>query len=484
MKKTEITARLQQIDTEIDAVLALSDSEHRALSADEKALVEKLEAEAAGLEAQLKELEEKEALRQRTEKRKRSLTAPQPRRTHVQPGDEDELSPEEKLRLTRPKVPAHMQEGYQRYPGRLNAFSGPDARLHAYRAGVHLLATCGLGDQRRWAAKRCEELEIEIVGADALTATTMRESDNVHGGYLVYEEFEAMVVKLRNEYGVLRRNARVKPMGSDTLSTPRRTQGLTVYYPEEGGQITQSDMKWDQLRITARKMAVLAKFTTELDEDGIISLADELADETAYAFAKAEDTNGFVGTGTSAYGGMTGIAVKIDDASGATYAGSIATAATANTAFGTLDLTDFELAVGKLPQYARNRGPKWYISNVGFWASMARLIDAAGGNTGQMIAGDVGLRFLGYPVEITDVLNSTLTAQASTVLCLLGALDQAVYLGTRRGVTMKTSDQRYFEYDQIGVQGTQRVGISTYPGDPEAPTTAGGPVIALKTPGA
>ena len=115
---------------------------------------------------------------------------------------------------------------------------------------------------------------------------------------------------------------------------------------------------------------------------------------------------------------------------------------------------------------------------------MARLIYAAGGNTGEMIAGNVPFLFLGLPVVICDVMNSTTSAQASTVLILCGSLSDCVYLGTRRGVTVKTSDQRYIEYDQLAIQVTQRIGISCYPGDPELPLTAAGPMIALKAPAA
>jgi len=488
----ELYGRLDQIDTEVSAILDGAENENRPLTKEEQADVDKLETEADEARTAIQEQERMQAARRRSEERKAFLNESRARQTHLAPGgsatpetttEEEEVEKlQERMALTAPPVPISMGGlglEFQRYPGRLRAFEGSDAKALAYRAGVHLLATAGRGDQREWAKKQCDALEVPI----EMLANVQREGSDVYGGYLVFPEFEKSVIKLRNEYGSLRRNARIKPMGSDTLTQPRRTAGLTVYFPEEAGSITQSDMKWDQLSITAKKMAVLAQYSTELDEDGIINLADELADETAYAFAKKEDECGFLGDGTSTYGGFYGITTRIDDNSGSTYSGSIVTATTGNTTFGTLDLVDFEEVLGQVPQYARGRG-KWYISNAGFWASMARLVDAAGGNTGAMLQAGVGLRFLGWPVEIVDVMNSTLTTQASTVLLLFGSLPQCVYLGTRRGITVKTSDHRYLEYDKIGFQATQRVGIACYPGDPEAPTTAGGPVLALKTPAA
>jgi hypothetical protein len=49
-------------------------------------------------------------------------------------------------------------------------------------------------------------------------------------------------------------------------------------------------------------------------------------------------------------------------------------------------------------------------------------------------------------------------------------------MGERRGIRVKTSDDRYFEYDQIGIQATERVDIVVH--DVGDATTAG-PIVAL-----
>jgi HK97 family phage major capsid protein len=126
-------------------------------------------------------------------------------------------------------------------------------------------------------------------------------------------------------------------------------------------------------------------------------------------------------------------------------------------------------------------GAKWYISKVGFAASMQRLMDAAGGNTiDNLQAGPTGRQFLGYPVVISQVLNTTLGAQASTNgLCYLGNLDLGAMMGSRRGITIVGSDQRYFEFDQLAVRGTERFDINVHGrGDATDP----GPIIQLSTP--
>jgi HK97 family phage major capsid protein len=93
---------------------------------------------------------------------------------------------------------------------------------------------------------------------------------------------------------------------------------------------------------------------------------------------------------------------------------------------------------------------------------------------GQMVP-----MFLGYPVEYVHVMPKALTDQASTILAYFGDLAMAAMLGNRRGLTIQLSDQRYFEFDQMGIRGTSRVNVVI-----SAPGTASeaGPVVALQTP--
>jgi len=343
---------------------------------------------------------------------------------------------------------------------KLKAFRGDLAEERAYSCGQWLLATFGRDEH---AAQFCRDHGIQA---------SMSGGSNMLGGVLVPDEFENAVIDLREERGVFRRNCRVRPMAGDTLIIPRRTGGLTGYYVGDNTEITASDKGWDNVQLTARKLGVLAKWSSELNEDAVISLADDLASEIAYAFANAEDLAGFIGDGTSTYGGITGL-------KNALQAGSEVTAITGNTAFSTLDLADFESMVGKLPIYAQQNA-KWFISKAGWAASMLRLVDAAGGNTIADLSAGATPRFLGYEVVWSQVMNSTLTAQTSTEgLVFFGDLAQAVAFGSRRGIELAISADRYFEYDQLGIRGTERfdivaheVGTSSVPGS----------IIQLNTP--
>ena len=113
---------------------------------------------------------------------------------------------------------------------------------------------------------------------------------------------------------------------------------------------------------------------------------------------------------------------------------------------------------------------------------MQRLADAAGGNTTQNIMGGVGPSFLGFPVVWVQVMNSTLTAQTSTEgIAYFGSMRQGIRLGTRRGMSIATSTDRYFETDEIGIKATQRLDVVVAE---RGTATAAGSLIGLKFPGA
>ncbi len=346
--------------------------------------------------------------------------------------------------------------------GALRSFRGPDAQDKAYAAGQWCLAILG-GDQR--AAQWCADNGIE-------TRALQTTSNNL-GGFLVPEQMETAIIDLREERGVARRVLRIRPMASDTLIVPRRQSGVTAYFVSENAEITASDKGWDTVSLTARKLAVLTKYSSELNEDSVISIADDLAQEIAYAFADKEDECLFNGDGTSTYGGIVGLKNALGD-------GSEVTAIAGNTAFSTLDLDDFGAMVGRLPQYAVN-GARWYISRVGWANSMLRLAEAAGGNTVAQIAGGAPLQFLGFPVEIVQVMNSTTAAQTSTDgLAYLGNLSLAASMGSRRGISIAVDGSRYFEFDQLAIRGTERFDINVHE---RGTSSVAGPVIMLKTPG-
>jgi HK97 family phage major capsid protein len=295
------------------------------------------------------------------------------------------------------------------------------------------------------------------------------------GGFLVPEELMASIIVLRETFGVFRRECQVVPMGSDTLNWPRRTGGLTAFHTGENQAAQESQAAWDNVNLTAKKAAVLVRMSNEIAEDAVIAMADWLVGEISYAFASREDDDGFNGDGTSTFGGIRGLTVLAIDGN---HNASKFTAAAGHNTFATLTFDDFTGCMGTLPEYAL-ASAKWYMSQQGFFQSVANLMAKAGGNRLDILSEGVKKRLLGFDVSIAQKLPIAATSQAGKAMLFFGDLSKAAAMGERRGVTIKRSDHRYFENDQIGLLGTERFDINVHDfGD----NTNAGPLVSLVAP--
>lgn len=439
-----LQADFESAQAAIDEILSKAETEDRPLTDEEKAT---LKGHEDSRDAAKREIDERNAValaRKRQQDASAWATSPQGRVTPAGPPPRQD---DPAIR-----IPAFISQPRQ-LAGRLTSFLGPDAADEAYYAGQFYLATLW---RNKRAAAWCEAHGLAIEPeAESLTAV---EGNDSKGGYLVPNFLANNIIRLRETYGVFRQFADVVPMSTEVYQVPRETGDVTAYFVGEGVEITASDSAYDAVTLTARKIGALCKVSSELAEDAMVSMADRITRSIAYSFAKLEDDCGFLGTGALAtYGGITGLITAVGE-------GSEVAAASGNTAFSTLDLADFEAMIGKLPSYALRDNPRWFISQAGWAASMMRLQDAAGGNTAGNIAGGPSWsNFLGFPVTICPSMNSTLTAQTSTEgIAYFGSLRQAAMLGDRRGITIASSADRYFELDLIAIRATERFDINCH----------------------
>lgn len=342
--------------------------------------------------------------------------------------------------------------------GKLKAFTDDYA---AYKTGQALRAQV-FGDQR--AAQWLRDQGVELRAHSEGTATA--------GGVLVPEEFVQSIIDLRETYGVFRQYARVMPMSRDTAVMPRRTGGLSAYWVDEAGSITESSKAWDNVRLTAKKLGIYSLISSELAEDAIINLADDLASECAYEFALTEDNAGFNGDGTSTYAGILGVCNAIE--ANSSLVGYV-DATTQHDTFAEVDATDLATVMSKLPLYARP-GAAWYCSQVAYDLVFSRLAIAAGGNTLDTVTGAYMPRYLGYPIRVSQVLESSTSTINDTTMLLFGDLSKAATLGDRRSMDFATSTDYKFQNDQIAIRAIERIDINVHDiGD----TTNAGPIVAL-----
>lgn len=393
-------------------------------------------------------------------------------------------NPEVKKKFT---VPAECK----RY-GQLKAFTrdtipGSEFKAdeRAFRFGMWARAAMGSLTAKEW----CQQNGILLVEkryTDDLLQKLHSEGTNTAGGYLIPDEFGADLIDLRERYGVARRLCKNVPMSSETRSDPRRTGGLTGYFVAEGGAGTESTGSWDRVGLTAKDLMVLTRMTNQVSADATLNLGDTLAEECGYAFSLKEDQCFLLGDATSTYGGITGVRQALTNVWTASVAGT-ATGITkaSSTTIASLALTDFENAVGSLPQYADTPRTSWVCHRFFFQAVMVKLMLASGGVVSYEVStGDRRPRtvFLGYPVEFSQVLPST--TAATTIFCLLGDFTLGASFGDRQMNTISFSEhasigsQSVFERNEVAIRATERFDLVVHSvGDGTTP----GPIVAVAT---
>jgi HK97 family phage major capsid protein len=435
----ELQADQAELTASIEAFASVAETENRELTAEEQTEVDTLM-------ASLDEIND--------EKLPRAIKLDNARKEAKRRYVQNENNPKDVFSESAPQLKVPAKAKLQR----TRNFTGPDANANAYASGRFLMASI-LKDQK--SLEWCKDNGVvDVRGA-------MSEGTNSAGGFLVPDPLSQTVINLQEEYGVFQRYSRNQPMGAETLNVPRQTAGLTVYYPGENTAITATDLTFAQATLTAKKYAALTLMSSEVSEDAVISLADLVAEDMGRKFATAIDTNAFLGDGTGTYASVTGF-------DSALHANSIVDAASGNTSFATLDLSDFNAVIAATPVYpgAMNR---WYISSYGYWSSMGRLMEAAPGNNTVDFGNGPVLSFLGAPVTFTQVLPGS-GASAGDNVAFYGDLSLASTFGMRREMQIATSNEVKFVEDQIAIRATERVAITVHEGTAASPV---GPVVGL-----
>ena len=449
---TQIQQDLQDAQADVDAICAVAEREERELNAEEtKKVTELVDVAIPAMNAQLKT-----AMKIQTERNNR-LTA----RVQEELRQTEEVTNELNQERVNPVLAAVRVHAKAKNHGVLKAYIGPDAEREAYIAGRVILAgVYGNQDSINW----CRQHGLSV-------QNSMTTSTNTAGGFLVPDEMMRTIIRLREERGVFPRFANPVPMGSDIIKVPRLLSDVTAYWGSEAGTLTASDAVLGQAELMARKLYALTKISSELDEDAVVDIGDIITQSMAYAMADKIDDVAFNGDGTSTYGGVLGLKNALSSS-------AIQDAVTGNVSALTLDLDDFEAALGKVAQYpgASNR---WFMHSAVYYASAARLMDAAGGNTNATIANGIPMpMFLGYPVQFVQVMPSTTGSSVSSILAYFGDLRLGSSYGTRRSTRVEVSTERYFDEDAIGIKTTERLAILVHErGD----TIRNRPIVALKT---
>ena len=431
----------------------LADQEGRGLTHEEALDLDKHVTEAERLEGEAARQAKLEALEAR-------ISAPEERKSKPELANGARIEVVDKTKLFR--------------FGSLQAFKGATAEADAYRCGRFLAATIfGHALSRQW----CRDHGVELRVDSEIDDRAMGEGIGTAGGFVVPDEFEKSIIDLREEYGDARRNCRIKPMASDHSNEPKKTGGLTAHPVGENAAATESDQTWGNVELTAKKWVVLTRISNELSEDSLINLADDLAQDGALAFATSEDEACIDGDGTSTYNGIVGIRpLMIDGSHVASYVANPGT----SDEWSEITAAMLMAVLAVLPKYAR-RGAKWHCSPLAKSEVFDRLMAAAGGNTNRNMAEGQPASYMGYPIAEWTAMPTADAGAAlnGKVMMIFGNMEMSSKMGVRRGITLKRLEERYAEYDQIGIRMTERFTINHHTITGATPATDRGPVVGM-----
>ncbi len=326
---------------------------------------------------------------------------------------------------------------------RVKAFTGPGAEQRAEKVGHFFKSLLGNETSRSWCLDH---------GVGLTKATN--ESANVTGGFLAPQDFDAAIISIRETVGAFRQGADVRPTRSGNQVRPRRIRGLTANFVTEGAPIPESSFQLDAVESAQKKLAILARASSELFEDSAPDLGEFITSEIGYAFAAKEDDCGFNADGSSTFSGINGLANKLVG-----LKSSVAAASGHNT-FQLIDSTDItNLMAGVLATAIP--GAAWYTSATGYAQCICRLAATTSGLVATMQPdGTIRASYLGFPVRFSGKLPDVATSLSGNAMLYFGNLAMSSVLVERQQQTIiAISRDRALDTDQVLVRGIQRCDI-------------------------
>lgn len=187
-------------------------------------------------------------------------------------------------------------------------------------------------------------------GLDALDAeqkATLRTDVATQGGYLTMPEMDNMIIKKITEISPVRSVARVRTVGSKTLSIPTRTSIPVATYEGEAAAGGESNSGYGQETLTAYRLTVTVPYTYDQLIDSEFDMESEIMNDVAEAFAFTEGNRFVLGTGAKQPEGFLSNAAVVADARESLASGVISG--------DDVLLLAGDLKVGYNPMYAMNR---------------------------------------------------------------------------------------------------------------------------------
>lgn len=284
----------------------------------------------------------------------------------------------------------------------------------------------------------------------AFTRKNLVEGTGDLGGYLVPEAFSNEVLRVQLEETVVRRNgARVLPLNSPILKVPALSMssnasgslfgGVTAYWGGEGLEKTESNPKFKQITLEAKKLIGYVESSDELVDDAIVSMGALLSDVFAQSIAFEEDTAFLTGNGVNKPLGILNAPATVT-------VGRVGT--------GSVQTSDL---VNMLARFYRRGGNPVWIINQSVLPDIYKLKDENSnyilipGFTGG-ITSALPATIYGVPVVVTEKVPAKGSVGDVTLA------DMRYYLiGDRQRLTIMESEHVKFKFDEKAWRFVQRV---------------------------
>lgn len=299
----------------------------------------------------------------------------------------------------------------------------------------------------------------DVAGIKRVMGKAVIEGTDTAGGFLVPEEFTSELLRIVEDFGLVRKNARTIPMSSNVRNIPRLASSVSVNWVDENTAGTESDPVFGNVQLTAKTLVGLTVVSNEMLQDSNPAIAPILLEIFAEAIAGEEDNQGLVGTGTP-FTGILGDAnvVALSMASG-------------DTTFGDVTVDYLRNLIAQVKATVLNGAG--FVMHREVWATVQTLKDGNGAyiatTTNPFVSGDatkamdvVGTLF-GYPVRLSDKMPST--TAVDTKFIIFGNM-KYLYLGDRQTVTFSTSDSatvganNVFEQNASAVRVVERISLA------------------------
>jgi HK97 family phage major capsid protein len=253
--------------------------------------------------------------------------------------------------------------------------------------------------------------------------TLNSEGTNAAGLYTVPTEFIARVNYFLNDYGIFRKFANKIQMSSKVANLPSVATAPTGAFVDELNAKPESNIVFGQTVFTRHDYAFITGLSNQLLQDTGINLIDLLAKLAANDFAKTEDTQGFLGTGSPITGlktisGVYPVTLLTSDPASLVYADLIA-------------------MITGIP---KTDGARWFLNRT-ILGHILGLADLQSRPIFTMADQNFILSsktFMGYPYETSEVLPTTAVAVSSPII-FFGNLQNAT-LAERNSLEIAMSE--------------------------------------------